>query len=159
MRSFLPASITKAAWALLMAIACAPPAHAADSNGIAVSVTVPPMCKFNVATSTLNFTLNAASTANATASTSVTYWCTKGTAATVSTGAGLYPSAGMGRMRHSTILTSFIPYSLGLVGGTQTGGGKSVPLTLTINGTVLNAAYINSDVGTYSDTVSVTISP
>lgn len=142
--------------ALLLAL---PIAFAADSNNIAVSTTVIQVCKFNSATSSLSFVMNPAVATNATASTSLTYWCTKGTNAAVTNNTGLHAAGPNNRMRHTTILTSFIPYTLTLVGGTQMGQGKTVPLTLTINGTVLNASFINSDVGTYGDTVSITISP
>lgn len=142
-----------------LCIAC-PAVLAADANNMAVSTTVIAICKFNTATSTLNFTMNPATTTNATASTTVSYWCTKGTVAATSANTGLHASGGTARMQHTTApTTSFVPYTLALTGGTQTGQGKTVPLTLTINGTVLNASFINSDVGTYGDTVSITISP
>jgi spore coat protein U-like protein len=132
---------------------------AADSNNIAVSTTVIPICKFNSSTSTLNFVMDPSSTADATASTSLTYWCTKGSTATVTTSNGLYAAGFSPRMRHTTLVTLFLPYTLSLVGATQTGLGKTAPLTLTINGTVLNASYINAHVGTYGDTVTITVSP
>jgi spore coat protein U-like protein len=135
------------------------PAFAADINNIAVSTTVIPICKFSSPTSTMTFVMDASSSANATASTTLSYWCTKGSSATVTFNTGLYPAGASPRMRHSTIVTSFVPYTLNLAGAAQAGQGKNVPLNLMVNGTVLNASFINSDVGTYGDTVSITVSP
>jgi spore coat protein U-like protein len=62
-------------------------------------------------------------------------------------------------MRHATDVTEFIPYSLSLSPTTGTGSGPATPITLTIDGSILNADYVNALAGNYSDTVVLTITP
>lgn len=136
-------------------------AFAADTNTLTVSASVTGTCKFSTATSTLDFgALDPSSSANATASGSVNYWCTKGTTATVSAGGGLNNSSG-NRMK-GAVVGDFIPYSMTLNGGataTGTGAGKSSPLTVALAGTITNANYINASADAYSDTVVLSVSP
>ena len=145
--------------AVVMAIvAMAGVVMAADTNTLTVNATVVGTCKFNAATSTLNLSLDPSSAVDATASTTVTYWCTNGTtAAGVASNDGIH-SVAVGQKRLSDG-TNFIPYSIALTGGTQAGGGPASPKTLTINGTVLNAAFINAVAGTYADTVMLSLNP
>lgn len=133
-------------------------AMAGDTATLTVSASVTGTCKFN-AGATLDFgSLDPSSTADATAQVKPTYWCTKGTTATgVTAGQGLNYSSS-NRMAGGTP-ADFIPYSLSLTGGTQTGAGKGTPLTLTIDGTITNANYINASAGSYTDSVVLTITP
>lgn len=134
-------------------------ALAADTNTLTVNASVTGTCKFNSATSTLDFgALDPSSTSNATASNTTTYWCTKGSVASTTAGNGLNYS-GTSRQLVGPSPTDLIPYSLSLTGGTQTGAGKSTPLTLTMNGGINNSNYINATAGSYSDTVTLTITP
>ena len=139
-------------------VATAGATMAADTNTLTVTATVVGTCKFNAATSTLNLTLDPSSAADATASTTVTYWCTNGTtAAGVTSDDGIH-SVAVGKKQLSDG-TNFIPYSIALTGGNQAGGGPASPKTLTIDGLVLNAAFINAVAGAYSDTVVLTLTP
>jgi len=62
------------------------------------------------------------------------------------------------RMRHTTILTEYLPYSFTL---SPTSGTvpKNTDQTLTISGTVLGVNYQDASVGAYSDTVIISIAP
>lgn len=134
-------------------------AFAAGSNSLAVSSNVIGTCRFVSASSTLAFgALDPSSAANATASGSTTFWCTKGASYSISDDGGLYNSGGP-RMRHATTVTEFIAYSLSLSPTTGTGSGPATPTTLTINGSILNADYVNAAAGNYADTVVLTITP
>lgn len=139
--------------------------HAANSNGLFVSATVlsKSNCKFNSATATLNFgSLNPASTGNATASTSITFVC-RGSAAlatyNITQNYGLYntgPNAN--RMRNTTVLTQYLPYTVGLSPFTAT-VPKNATQTLTISGTILATDYQNAYLGNYSDTIILSLNP
>lgn len=136
-------------------------AMAAGTNTMTVSASVVGTCQFSAATSTLNFgAMDPALATNATASTNTNFWCTKGVTYTMGDDSGLNELvAGAPRMQHATTLTEYIPYTLGYSGSSPTGSGKSTPITLTVNGTVANADYINAEVGNYSDTVVITVTP
>lgn len=137
-------------------------ALAGDTNTLTVNATLAGACNFiTPKTATLSFTLDATSTSSATATVSPTFWCTKGTTVgTPSTDNGLNPSGGSKQMKSASNPTEFIPYSLVLTPSATTGSGKSTPINLKIDGTVLNAAYIDKTAANdYSDTVVVTIAP
>jgi len=132
-------------------------AYAGDTNTLTVSASVTGTCKFNSATSALAFgALDPSSTGNATAAGATTYWCTKGTVASTAADNGANYSAPNRRMTNGT---EYIPYSMTLTGGTQTGAGKGTPLTLSLAGTITNADFINASAGAYADTVTLTVTP
>lgn len=155
----LPKAIRLAASALLLAAAGA--ASAADTQNLTVSASVQAVCKFSSAVQTLSFGSldpSNAVAANGTGA-AVTYKCTKGTAATgVTAGNGNNFSGGSRRMTNGT---DFIPYTLTISGGTQTGLGFSAAgnLNLTVAGTVAANSYTDVSAGNYTDTVVLTIAP
>ncbi len=140
-------------------------ACAAGTAALAVTATVlsKNVCQFSSSTAALNFgSLNPAVGTNATATTSVQFIC-HGSAATaaylVSQNSGLYKTApNANRMRHQTVITQFLPYSLALSPATGT-APKNVTQTLTITGTVRASDYQDAYVGSYADTVVLTIVP
>jgi spore coat protein U domain-containing protein, fimbrial subunit CupE1/2/3/6 len=136
-------------------------ASAGGTNTLTVNATVLGACYFNTATSTLPFTLDPSSGANAVATVVPTFWCTRGTTVTtLSAGNGLNYLAGSNRMKSAANPTEFIPYSLALSAASMLGAGKSNPINLTVTGTVLNANFINAlAANDYSDTVVITIAP
>jgi spore coat protein U domain-containing protein, fimbrial subunit CupE1/2/3/6 len=136
-------------------------ASAGGTDTLTVNATVLGSCYFNTATSTLPFTLDPSSGANAVATVVPTFWCTRGTTVTtLSNNTGLNFAAGSNRMKSAANPTEFIPYSLGLSAASMLGAGKSTPINLTITGTVLNANFINAlAANDYSDTVVITIAP
>ncbi len=131
---------------------------AAGLNTLTVSANVVGTCKFNSATSTLAFgALDPSSVADATATGSTTFWCTKGAIYTLSNDGGLNNSGGP-RMKHAA-LAEFIPYALTLTPSAATGSGPSIPITLTIDGLISNADYVNASAGDYADTVVISVIP
>lgn len=58
-------------------------------------------------------------------------------------------------MRHQTVLTEYLPYSLTFSPTT----GDKFTTTVTGSGTILNSDYINAYVGSYSDHIIITITP
>jgi spore coat protein U-like protein len=140
-------------------LAAAGPALAVSTNTISVSASVSPTCKFSSGTSTLNFgTLDPTSAANATASASTTFWCTKGATYSVSNDNGLHSSGSTIRMQNSTDLTQFMPYTLAYT-NSGTGLGKNTPVTLNVTGTILNSDYVDAAAGNYADSVVLTVTP
>lgn len=140
-------------------------AAAAASNTLTVSATVlsKSQCKFNSASSALNFAaIDPSGSAVATASTTTTFKCV-GSASqatfSISHDSGLHKTApDAARMRHTTVTTEYLPYDLALDPVTAT-VPKNVNQTLTITGTVTAADYQNAYVGSYADTVVLTINP
>jgi spore coat protein U-like protein len=132
-------------------------AMAADTNTVTVTASVTGTCKFSSPTSTLGFgALDPSSSADATATTSVSFWCTKGTTATLTDDDGLHKLVADGnRMQHQADSNEYIPYSFSYTPSSLTGSGPNVPTTLTITGTITNAEYVDALAGSYSDTVVV----
>ena len=137
----------------------------ADSTTVSVAAVVlsKSNCKFNSATAALNFgNLDPANPIDRTVSTTVTFVC-HGSAPSatfsITDDDGLYKTApNANRMRHTTVTTEYLPYSLTLnpTSGTVP---KNVDQTLTISGTVKGTDYQNAYVGNFSDTVIISISP
>jgi spore coat protein U-like protein len=137
-------------------------AFAANNSTLYVNATVTGTCQFNTGASTLQFTLDPSSSSDAIATVVPTFWCTRGTTVTtpIATDNGLHYSGGSKRMMSAANPTEFIPYAIDMVPASTTGAGKSSPINLTINGTVLNANYVNAlAADDYSDTVVITIAP
>lgn len=134
---------------------------AADTNTLTVSASVVGTCKFSTGTSTLAFGgMDPSSAADATAAGSVTFWCTRGASYSLVDDDGLHETApNANRMQHTTDTTEYIPYSLSLSPTSGSGSGPSTPVTLTINGTVANADYVNALAGSFGDTVVITVTP
>jgi len=137
-------------------------ASAGGTNTLTVNATVLGACHFNTAASTLSFTLDPSSGADAVATVVPTFWCTRGTTLTtpVTTDNGLNFLGGSKRMKSTANPTEFIPYTVALTPASTLGAGKSTPINLTVTGTVLNANYINAlAANDYTDTVVITIAP
>jgi len=140
-------------------------AIAAGPNTLTVSATVlsKSNCKFNSASSTLNFgALNPLNSVDVTANASIIFVC-RGSApiATffISDDDGLHETGpNANRMRHATVLTEYLPYDLTLSPTTAT-VPKNANQTLTVTGTVRAVDYQSAYVGSYADTVIITIAP
>jgi len=144
--------------AVALGLGMAGVAHATDTNTLAVSATVLNACGFEFPGATHNLAfgnLDPTSTADATATVNIKYWCTVGTAASILPDGGLHNSGGP-RLSNGT---NFIPYALTLTGNTGTGAGKMSMLTMTATGTIANSNYVNAPVGSYTDTVVLTLTP
>jgi len=138
-------------------LAAASGALAADTATVAVSATVTGTCKFNSG-GTLSFTLDPSTGGNVNGTVSQpAFWCTKGASYTLSDDDGLNKSGTTHRMKHAT-LTEYIPYSFAYT-TTGTGTGKSAAITMDIASAVTEADYINASAGSYTDTVTLSITP
>lgn len=106
----------------------------------------------------MNFTLDTTSTNDATATSSINIWCTKGTSGTLTFGTGKYVSGGENYMKSASGDT--IRYSLAVTKSgdeSYTGNGKSNSKDIGLTGTVANADYINATAASdYSDQVVLT---
>ncbi len=134
-------------------------ASAADTTSLSVLGTVVGTCKFT-GTSGINFSLDPNLSTAATATGSVTYWCTKGQVGTMTVGNGQHGTNPVFNLQSTAVPADQVRYSLAPLTDTYTGQGKSTPKTLTITGTVANTDYINAAAhADYTDSVTVTISP
>lgn len=145
----------------LAAVACA---AQANTGTLAVSAVVLSKnnCKFANGAAALDFlALDPGATANQTATATINFTC-KGSDATavfaVSGDNGLYSSDGVRRMRNTVDTSQFVGYSLQLSPASGT-APKNVVQTLTITGTVAPAQVGDAIAGSYSDTVSITVTP
>ena len=151
--------------AVCLAVACAS-SFAAGNGGLVVSATVVSNnnCKFSSGTSpALNFpAIDPSSTSAAVATTATSFKCGGGSATVsyaVSAGDGLWSSApGARRMRHGTVATEFLPYSVSMSPSSGL-AAKNTVVTVTVTGTVAPAAFQGVLAGTYSDTVALTVTP
>jgi hypothetical protein len=139
--------------------------HAGDTKGLTVSATVLTngSCKFRTVPAPLNFgAIDPANANDITTSTTIDFRC----AGSVPNGTydinqndGLYSTGPhANRMRHTTVLTAYLPYTLTI--SPFTGNFiKNVTYTATISATVAAANYQNAYAGSYSDTVVISIAP
>ncbi len=159
--------LKKTSWTtiLILTLSLTGLAHAGGTNSLLVSATVlsKNICKFNTASSTINFgNLNAANSTDVTASATITFRCLGSApvaAYAITQDDGLYetgPSAN--RMRHATITTEYLPYTLTFNPASGT-VAKNVPQNVTITGTVKASDYRTVAAGAYSDTVVISIVP
>jgi spore coat protein U-like protein len=156
----------------LQGLISTPPGLAGDNATVNVTATVVGTCKF-LSGATLNFgSLDPSVGTNKDATTSLTFWCTKGATYTIIDNNGANKSGTTQRMKHAT-LTEYIPYTFcynstgpaptpcttDTASDTGTGRGRRSPITLNISGTVVGTDYVDASVGSYSDTVTMTINP
>jgi hypothetical protein len=137
------------------------PVSAADSVTVTVNATVTGVCKFFTAAPVININ-NTGTGSNidpslagpATGNVNITYRCANGTTPvfTVPTTATITCSACSGTPTLTPGLTS-------TNAGAGTGMGSSNNKTLTVTGTLLQAAYENAAVGAYTGTVVVSVNP
>jgi Spore Coat Protein U domain len=141
-------------------------AFAGNNNTLQVTAQITGTCNFDAAdnpagNTTLDFgTLDQTLTADVPATqTSVDYWCTKGTTATALTAGNGQNTAGCGGTRCLSNGTDLIPYVLTVTDPGGAGTGKSNPITVTFDGDIVNADYIDVSAGNYTDLVTLTITP
>lgn len=133
---------------------------ALDSNTVTVSATVIGSCAFNVAASALAFgVLDPAlpGPPAVPASTTVDFWCTSGTAYTMTDDDGANEIVANGNRMTDGV--NFIPYTFSYAPAAGFGAGVGAPITLTISGSVAGADYLNAPPAAYGDTVVITVSP
>jgi len=145
-------------------------ATTAFADTLNVSATITGTCKL-ISVPAMAFTLDPTVGTNGTATSAVTYRCTKGTSPTGFTVGG--NSAATGYSSGATVATGalkgdiaantdLLPYSISWTAPSTAGTGMGTgvtPVTVTLNGTILNADFVNATADTYRGTVAVVITP
>lgn len=127
--------------------------------------TVHAACVFSTTAATLSFgSLNPGNPVDVNVSATLTFKCAGGPPGTMWTYSvadddGLYETGiDANRMRNTTATTQYLPYTFTYAPATGT-IPRNTNQTLTINGTVKGIDYQNAYVGSYSDTIILTITP
>ena len=140
---------------VVASLACAAGlATAAGSTTLAVTASVNGVCKFSAITQPLAFgAIDPSLTTDVTASASVLYKCTNKT-----TSLGITAPAGQRTMLSGT---DTLLYTLAITGDKSQGlgFGTGKDLTATVNGTITAAQYQNAAVGSYTENVTLNITP
>lgn len=149
--------IAKAAAAAILTLAAG--FAAADTQSLAVSASVTGVCKFNSGqTPALAFgAIDPSGTADKDATANVLYRCTKGTTAAVTDVTGTRSMAGSG-----TAAGESMAYTLSFDSGdsgTGNGFGAGAAITLAVSGKITAAQYQDAMVGSYAETVTLTVTP
>jgi spore coat protein U-like protein len=149
----------------LLAVASVHEAGAAGSHALSVSASVlsKNVCRFQTTGPTaLPFgAIDPAGTNPVTVNLTLQYRCNGSDAIaawSVASDDGLYEAgAGQPRMRHATVLSAFLPYSLTFpAAGTV---ARNTITNMSISATLSPASYANAQVGAYADSVVLTITP
>lgn len=131
---------------------------AADTASVTVSAAVVGTCKFNSGGSMDFGNLDPASGADVAATvTQPAFWCTKSAAYTLDDDNGQNESGTTHRVKHASS-NDYIPYTFAYT-GTGTGQGKNTAISMDIAGSITGSDYVDSPVGSYADTVVVTVNP
>ncbi len=141
------------------------PIYASDTSTVSVTAVVISNndCSFETSNASLNFgDLDPSNPVERSVSTSIRFRCRgrdRSVTFFIDDDDGLYEEApDANRMRHTTIPNEYLPYSFNLnpVSGTIP---RRTWQTLTITGTIRGADYENAAMGSYSDTVTISIIP
>jgi len=138
----------------------------AATTDLVVRAEVKGTCKFNSASTTLDFgelPVDASGTAlGDTAIGSTTFWCTKGVVFLLDDNGGQNPGGpGVYQMKSTSPTVApaeFISYTLTYTPTSPTGQGPTNPITLNFSAAV-GLTYTNHSADIYSDTVVLTITP
>lgn len=143
---------------VVASLACAAGlATAAGSTTLAVTASVNGVCKFSATTQPLALgAIDPSLTTDVTASASVLYKCTNKT-----TSLGITAPAGQRTMTIASPGTDTLLYTLAITGDKSQGlgFGTGKDLTATVTGTITAAQYQNAAVGSYSENVTLSITP
>ena len=138
---------------------------AAQTMAVSAVVVSKSNCKFKTNNLVLDFgNINSGSAANAVATVGGTVDCNGGQASTVTlgftlgNGSNYSTSLGARRMRHATVTTEFVPYSLNISPASAT-ISKNGSLNFTVTGTSTPLQFQNAMVGSYSDVVTISVAP
>lgn len=151
--------------ALIAVAALATSAMAGETGSLTVTATVTGTCKLtNV--DPMSFTLDGALPGDGAASSKVSIKCTKGTAlGEFKVGGKLASDGGYDAAAAGNPLTNgseTIPYSITWTAPSGVGSGigpTGTAIDVTLNGTILRAAFLDVTPGSYSGAVSVSIAP
>jgi len=136
-------------------------ALAADNVTVTVNATIVGVCKFFTAAPVVNITntgtgsnIDPSSATTATGNAAITYRCSNGTSPTFTVPATATVTCGA-----CTGTPTMTPAITSSNTGAGTGLGAGKDQTLTVTGTILQAAFQNSLAGVYTGTMSVTVAP
>ena len=136
-------------------------AQASDSVSVTVNATIVGVCKFFTAAPVVNITntgtgsnIDPSSATSATGNAAILYRCSNGTSPTftVPATATVTCAACAGTPTMTPAITS-------TNGGAGTGMGTGNDKTLTVTGTILQAAFQNAAAGAYTGNITVSVSP
>ncbi len=143
--------------------------YATDTSNVSVTATVISRgyCWFNTSTSSLNFgNLDPSNPVDVSVNTQIGFRCfrffNRPVTFYIEDDHGLYetPPVNEPRMRHVTLTNEFLPYAFTLNPRSGTvAGNPFVSYPITIMGTVKGTDYQNVAMGSYTDTVTITIIP
>ncbi len=146
----------------IFAMASSPVARAANTAGISLAASVLATCAVTQATGQALVFANTTGGidptlgTSATATTTITYKCTKGQAPSFAV-TGAHDSGGNHQLVNGT---NAIAYTVSTTsGGAGTGFGTGADRTLTLDGTITSTQYGAAPAATYSDTLTVSITP
>jgi spore coat protein U-like protein len=135
------------------------PSFADDTGQVNINATVVGTCKFTTSSTTVNVTLDPSSGLDVTGNGSLQFWCTKGASYSVSDDDGLHESGPDQNQVYNSSANEYIPYSFSYTPTGGTGSGPTSPITLNVSATFQYNDYKDASAGTYTDTVTITVSP
>ncbi|HEY1461143.1 MAG TPA: hypothetical protein VGH59_13915 [Casimicrobiaceae bacterium] len=149
------------AGAALVGLMMSGSALAADNVTVTVNATIIGVCKFFPVAPIINITntgtgsnIDPSSATSAVGSTAIVYRCSNGTAPTFTVPATATVTCGA-----CTGTPTMAPTITSSNTGAGTGLGSGKDQTLTVTGTIAQAAFQNSLAGAYTGTMSVTVAP
>jgi len=133
-------------------------AQAADNHTINISATVADFCRFNAASSNVNFTLDPSATTTVMQTASILYRCTKGTTPVFGFSSASTSSATDGTLGNAGPDTIAYTYATSApVDGSGLGAFQDKTLAVDVSVNQANAANVTP--GTYTDTIAITLNP
>ncbi len=148
-----------------LAVAAALPASAADTATVTLNATVIGVCKFDTTSATVTIanggaggTIDPSGTGDATGTATLDYRCSNGT----SPGFSTTPTSPTSVVctTSATCGTTSMPVSVAFSGASVGSGmGSGQGKTVTVTGTITEANYVNAQVGSYSRSLVVSLTP
>ena len=130
---------------------------AADSDQVKVTASVTPICQVTSHKDISFGALDPAQAADAKASGSVSFSCTKSVNYTVTADKGQNASGDKRRMKGAE--NEFLPYALAQDSFTGRGQGFSNPITVELNATIAGLDYKDLPADSYADVLRVNVMP
>ncbi len=131
---------------------------ATTSGTVNVTATVQGTCQFSVATASLDFgTLTSGDVLGVAANPDLEIWCTSGVTWNVTGEVGLNDTGCTKEHCMNDGAGTMIPYVMNITEMNGTGNGRNAAVALGITGDVLEVDYTAVSAGTYTDTVTVTV--
>jgi len=131
----------------------------ADTGQVNINATVVGTCKFTTSSTTISVTLDPSINSDVTGTGSLQFWCTKGASYSVSDDDGQYETGPDQNRVYNSSAEEYIPYSFSYNPTSGTGSGPTSPITLNVSATFQYNDYKDASAGTYTDTVTITVTP